>query len=278
MIRVKTSVDTVWNRWGWLSLERDVSTDNWSWLGSFGLDASGKIALTLESGRYRLIAYPGPGATGSRRTCVFNTSGAGTDVKVSELTNCVSGDVVTDGDASTLDFLNLSLSSGNIAGRLMFGSTPVTDALVYAVPVKAGLTGEISANTVTGLSSTDGLQVGMTLIKTDGEGGFGGVAVITGIDGTTLSISSDSPNTNGGVTFRAVDETRKVTVVSGSTGSFSLLLDQLPNWKWRIVAFPVKTIDSKTLGDKLVFEGDVDDPNSGIATDLGSISLTEKLS
>jgi hypothetical protein len=55
---------------------------------------------------------------------------------------------------------------------------------------------------VTGLTSTAGLVVGMTLTKTAGAGAFGGITTITSIDGPTrITITSTTANTVGSVTF-----------------------------------------------------------------------------
>jgi hypothetical protein len=68
------------------------------------------------------------------------------------------------------------------------------------------LTGEIlSADLETpiiGISSTVGLVVGMTLIKTAGAGAFGGVTTIKSIDGPNrITVVSTTSNTVGSVTF-----------------------------------------------------------------------------
>ena len=70
----------------------------------------------------------------------------------------------------------------------------------------ATLTGTVlstaTVTPVTGLVSTAGLVVGMTLTKTAGAGAFGGITTITSIDGPTrITITSTTANTVGSVTF-----------------------------------------------------------------------------
>jgi len=70
----------------------------------------------------------------------------------------------------------------------------------------ATLTGTIlstaTVTPITGLVSTVGLVVGMTLTKTTGAGAFGGVTTITSIDSPTrITVTSTTANTVGSTTF-----------------------------------------------------------------------------
>jgi hypothetical protein len=74
---------------------------------------------------------------------------------------------------------------------------------------------------VTGLTSTAGLVVGMTLTKTAGAGAFGGTTTITSIDGPTrITITSTTANTVGSVTFN----TRGVAAVLSASNVEGLWL------------------------------------------------------
>ena len=121
-----------------------------------------------------------------------------------------------------------SVSTATTSGTILSDGTPPVDGK-YITPI-------------TGISSTAGLQVGMTVIKTSGTGAFGTATTITSIDGPTVITvtSSTSQHTAGTITFKTGGASQiltttntsglwigaKVTVISG-TGEFSATSDTL---------------------------------------------------
>jgi|688.fasta_scaffold00152_68 hypothetical protein len=108
----------------------------------------------------------------------------------------------------------------SIIAKYLIGDTPAYASYVAvgcgAAPIDTGiksgvstatLSGTISSTTlatqVTGLSSTVGLVVGMTVTRISGTGVFGGDTTITSIDGpTAITVTSETTNTVGNLTFR----------------------------------------------------------------------------
>ena len=113
----------------------------------------------------------------------------------------------------------------------------ITEKTGVATATITGVIASTSLTTpVTGLASTVGLVVGMTLTKTAGAGAFGGVTTITSIDSPTkITVTSTTANTVGSITFNtkgvasllSVSNVEglwigaKVTILSG-TGEFAL--------------------------------------------------------
>jgi hypothetical protein len=146
----------------------------------------------------------------------------------------------------------------SIIAKYLIGDTPAYASYVAigcgAAPIDTGiksgvstatLSGTISSTTlatqVTGLSSTVGLVVGMTVTKISGTGVFGGTTTITSIDGpTTITVTSQTTNTVGNLTFRTGGVAQvlsaasteelwvgaKVTITAG-TGVFSTTTDTI---------------------------------------------------
>lgn len=128
-----------------------------------------------------------------------------------------------------------------------------------------------AANTtaITGISSTAGLVVGMTLIKTAGTGAFGGTTgttVITSIDSLSqITVTSTAANTTGTITFNtntvasilSVADTdglwigAKVTITSG-TGVLASNVDTLitainSNTSFTVTPAPTTLLSGATL-------------------------------
>jgi len=85
----------------------------------------------------------------------------------------------------------------------------------------SGLSGVISSTatttTITGVNTTVGLVVGMTLLKVSGVGAFGGTATITAINsGISITLTSTSSNTVGSINFSAISVTAYISTVSSS--------------------------------------------------------------
>ena len=125
------------------------------------------------------------------------------------------------------------------------GATPRPNITTKSGVSTAILSGTISSTTlqtqVTGLSSTVGLVVGMSVTKIAGTGVFGDSATITSIDGpTTITVTSTTTNTLGALTFRTGGVAQvlsaasteglwvgaKVTITAG-TGVFSTTTDTI---------------------------------------------------
>jgi len=120
---------------------------------------------------------------------------------------------------------------------------------------------------ITGISSTAGLVVGMTVSKTAGTGAFGASTTITSIDGPTriTVTSSTAQHTAGTITFNTSGSAQilsapsteglwigaKVTITSG-TGSFSSITDTIitainSDTSFTITPGPATTLLSATL-------------------------------
>jgi branched-chain amino acid transport system substrate-binding protein len=121
------------NKWGWSYLEEVTSSNaSFKWVDSTGLDESGKTAYILEaSKRYRLVAYPAGGRSGSVTSCLIQSD------SITALT-FVSGGCVG-GTFNTSSEMTLVLARGNVIGTVYStnGTTPVEDAIIYANVVGA---------------------------------------------------------------------------------------------------------------------------------------------
>ena len=116
------------NKWGWSYLE-EVNSSNASikWVDSTGLDEFGKTAYILEaSKRYRLVAYPAGGRSGSVTSCLIQSDSATALTFVSG--GCVGGTF------NTTSEMTLVLARGNVIGTVYStnGTTPVEGAIIYA--------------------------------------------------------------------------------------------------------------------------------------------------
>ena len=116
------------NKWGWAYIE-EVNSSNASikWVDSTGLDEYGKTAYILEaSKRYRLVAYPAGGRSGSVTSCLIQSDSATALTFVSG--GCVGGTF------NTTSELTLVLARGNVIGTVYStnGTTPVEGAIIYA--------------------------------------------------------------------------------------------------------------------------------------------------
>jgi hypothetical protein len=121
-----------------------------------------------------------------------------------------------------------SVSTATTSGTILSTGAPAVDG-EYITPI-------------TGIASTAGLNVGMTVTKTSGTGAFGTNTTITSIDGPTriTVTSSTSQHTAGTITFKTGGTSQvltttstsglwigaKVTVASG-TGEFSATADTI---------------------------------------------------
>lgn len=120
------------------------------------------------------------------------------------------------------------VSTGTLSGTILSTGAPAVDG-DFITPI-------------TGISSTAGLVVGMTLTKTAGTGAFGASTTITSIDGPTriTVTSSTAQHTAGTITFNTSGTAQilstssteglwvgaKVTITSG-TGTLSSVTDTL---------------------------------------------------
>ena len=116
------------NKWGWSYLE-EVNSSNAGigWVDSTGLDEFGKTAYILEaSKRYRLVAYPAGGRSGSITSCLIQSDST-------TVLTFVSGGC-TGGTFNTSSEMTLVLARGNVIGTVYSanGTTPVEGAIIYA--------------------------------------------------------------------------------------------------------------------------------------------------
>lgn len=120
------------NRWGWYSLEIwDSQTATYNHVAGNGLDYSGLSAMNLlQSKKYRLVAYPGGGRSGSATTCIINSDSSTVITLVPN--QCIGGSIA----AGTL---TLALARGNVVGTVLApdGISPIVGAIVYANVVGA---------------------------------------------------------------------------------------------------------------------------------------------
>ena len=116
------------NKWGWAYVEEvDSSNASIKWIDSTGLDEFGKTAYILEaSKRYRLVAYPAGGRSGSVTSCLIQSDSTTALTFVSG--GCVGGTFNSSSE------MTLVLARGNVIGTVYStdGTTPVEGAIIYA--------------------------------------------------------------------------------------------------------------------------------------------------
>lgn len=125
---------TTANRWGWIGIEElNSSNQGIGWVGGFGLDNSGKTAVTLgASKRYKIYANPSGGREGARTECIITTD---TSTVISRVTNlCNAGSLTL---VNSLSSLQINLNAGNVVGTI---KSP-TAKLVVGATVYANVTG-----------------------------------------------------------------------------------------------------------------------------------------
>jgi branched-chain amino acid transport system substrate-binding protein len=116
------------NKWGWSYIEEvDSNNRGVKWVDSTSLDEFGKTAYILEaSKRYRLVAYPAGGRSGSVTSCLIQSDSTTALAFVSG--GCVGGTFNTSSE------MTLVLARGNVIGTVFStdGTTPVAGAIIYA--------------------------------------------------------------------------------------------------------------------------------------------------
>jgi hypothetical protein len=116
------------NKWGWSYIEEvDTSNRAIKWVDSTSLDEFGRTAYILEaSKRYRLVAYPAGGRSGSVTSCLIQSDST-------TALSFVSGGCVG-GTFNTSSEMTLVLARGNVIGTVFStdGTTPVAGAIIYA--------------------------------------------------------------------------------------------------------------------------------------------------
>jgi len=116
------------NKWGWSYIEEvDSNNAGIKWIDSTGLDEFGKSAYILEaSKRYRLVAYPAGGRSGSITSCLIQSDS-------STVLSFVAGRCVG-GTFNSSSEMTLVLARGNVIGTVYStnGTTPVEGAIIYA--------------------------------------------------------------------------------------------------------------------------------------------------
>ena len=124
------------NKNGYINIyEADPTTNNLTaWVGGYGLDNLGKVALILAPNkRYRIDSFPGGGTAGTRTECFVGTSNASESSTVLSVIagKCGSGTV---GASNTL---TITLNAGNVTGTVKTSGVAVEGAIVYANIVNA---------------------------------------------------------------------------------------------------------------------------------------------
>jgi hypothetical protein len=120
------------NRWGHINIvEVDPSTNNMTnWVGGYGLDTLGKVALTLAPNkRYRIAAFPGGGIAGTRSWCYVDTSNASESNTVLSVVAGMCGSTTSVGVNNAL---TITLNAGNVVGTVKTSGVAVEGAIVYA--------------------------------------------------------------------------------------------------------------------------------------------------
>jgi hypothetical protein len=152
----------------------------------------------------------------------------------------------------------------NIIAKYLVGDTPAyasyivlgcgqrpranvtTLSSVETATISGTISGTSATTTITGISSTLGLVVGMSLEKVSGTGAFGGtsqVATITTINSnTSITITSTASNTAGSIVFRTF-------------GSASILLVENSDFVWKGAKLSIISADNgelSSISDTLV--------------------------
>jgi hypothetical protein len=125
------------NKWGHVNIfEVNPSTNEpTNWVGGYGLDTLGKVALTIAPNkRYRIAAFPGGGITGTRSWCYVDTSNATESNTVLSVVAGMCGSTTTVGANNAL---TITLNAGNVVGTVKTSGVAVEGAIVYANVVGA---------------------------------------------------------------------------------------------------------------------------------------------
>jgi hypothetical protein len=120
------------NKWGNVNIfEVNPSTnETTNWVGGYGLDTLGKVALILAPNkRYRIAAFPGGGITGTRSWCYVDTSNASESNTVLSVVAGMCGSTTTVGANNAL---TITLNAGNVVGTVKTSGVVVEGAIVYA--------------------------------------------------------------------------------------------------------------------------------------------------
>jgi hypothetical protein len=134
------------NKNGYINIyEADPTTNNLTaWVGGYGLDTLGKVALILTPNkRFRIDSFPGGGITGTRTECFVNTSNA---VESSTVLSVVSG-LCGSATVGANNALTITLNAGNVTGTVKTSGVVVEGAIVYANVV--GASDQLNAVTTT---------------------------------------------------------------------------------------------------------------------------------
>jgi hypothetical protein len=112
--------------WGWIGVEEVDSSNNFvKWVSGVGTDNAGVAAITLSSSkRYRLSANPGGGREGTRTECIVTTSSDSSTALTR--VSCDAGTLGANNE------LTITLNNGNVNGILLYGTTPIANAIVVA--------------------------------------------------------------------------------------------------------------------------------------------------
>ena len=125
------------NKNGYINIyEADPSTNNLTaWVGGYGLDNLGKVALILAPNkRYRIDSFPGGGITGTRTECFVGTSNASESSTVLSVISGLCGSTTSVGASNAM---TITLNAGNVVGTVKTSGVAVEGAIVYANVVGA---------------------------------------------------------------------------------------------------------------------------------------------
>jgi len=116
-ITVNTS-NAIANKFGWIGVEEVNGANVYqNWVGGYGLNENAISSVFFPaSKRYRITAYPGPGKSGARTTCIVSTN-------ASAVVSVVSGGC--DAGTFTTGAVTIALDGGNVVGLV---STTTRDA------------------------------------------------------------------------------------------------------------------------------------------------------
>jgi len=120
------------NKWGNVNIfeVNPATNETTNWVGGYGLDTLGKVALILAPNkRYRIAAFPGGGITGTRSWCYVDTSNASESNTVLSVVAGMCGSTTTVGANNAL---TITLNAGNITGTVKTNGVVVEGAIVYA--------------------------------------------------------------------------------------------------------------------------------------------------
>jgi hypothetical protein len=126
-----SDVGATGNKNGYVNIyEADPSTNNLTaWVGGYGLNNLGKVALILAPNkRYRIDSFPGGGVAGTRTECFVNTSNTTESSTVLSVVTGMCGSTTT----VTNNALEITLNAGNVVGTVKTSGVAVEGAIVYA--------------------------------------------------------------------------------------------------------------------------------------------------